>query len=355
MSGSWWVNILVTLVLTAAAMWLFAPVSGALLVAWLLAYLLAPSVAWLEKRGLGRSPACLLTYTLALLGLVVLLLLLLPALIEQISRFLQNLPAVLEHWQNQWWPKVAAFFGWKAEFDGTSILETVREYLQRMDISQLSPWAAWGASAVASVFGAILVLVNALLVPLVAFYLLRDWHIISGRIRARVPKKISKTCIKLTREADEMISRFLRGQLSIMLILAVLYGIGLSVIGIPNALAIGLLAGALSFVPYLGLIMGLAAALLMSMWAFGFDAHLWMVLALFAAVQVFESFYLTPKVLGDKLGLHPVVILLALVIAGDRFGFAGLLMAVPITAAGMVLIREADHRYRSSCFFTPED
>ena len=347
-----WLIAVILLAMAGGAFWLLSSISGALLSAWLLAYLLAPLVMMLEERGVARGRACMLVYSLALLALAAIFVFVLPLLLEQVSHLAQNFPKVLADFQQKWWPEIASQFGLPEQVEASGFLSWLAGQFSQAEVSELSPWALWGASAVSGFLGAIVAAINVFLVPLIAYYLLRDWTGIAGAIRQRVPSAIRDDTLKLTRQADEKISLFLRGQLSVCLILSCLYGLGLYLVGLPYAFAIGLLAGLFSFLPYVGLVLGLCCAVVVELWAFGFGDHIWMVAIVFVLVQFAESFLLTPKLLGDKLGLHPVIILLALLVAGAKFGFAGMLLAIPVTAAGSVLIRELDRRYLGSRFLT---
>jgi len=337
----WWTNAGLFAALVGLLLWLLAGVAGSLLVAWLLAYLLVPLVTWLNTHGIKRDRATLVVFLFGLAGIVLSVILLVPPLITQIIHFIHALPDAVLRLKEQGAPWIQTHLGLDVadEIDRWSLW--LKEQARGMNLESISPWAHWGLSAVSSVFGAILGLFKIILIPLFAYYLLHDWDKIGRMLHDRLPRQSREMVLRLTNEIDAIISSFLRGQFTICLILAGFYGMGLFIAGIPFALAIGLVSGLLAFIPYVGL------AALMSLWSFGVDQHLLSVLAIFGVAHVLESFYLTPKVLGDKLGLHPLVILLALTIAADRFGFAGVLLAIPVTAAGTVLVREIDRRYRS--------
>jgi len=342
----WWLNALLLLSCALFSVWLLEPISGALLSAWLLAYLLAPLVNRLEQYPMSRNQACLFVYISALLILILLVLMLLPPLVREISHFIQLLPDALQNFEQNLWPKMMVFLGLEMSPSDNSLLDWLKNYLRQVDMDNLTPWAAWGTTAVSGVFGFIAALLNVVMIPLVAYYLLHDWDKVTHGVYQRIPKLMRERSRRLFRDVGSMISLFLRGQLSVCFILAILYGTGLALVGLPSAFAIGALAGMLAFIPYLGLLIGLAAAALVSFWSFGLDYHMGLIMLVFALVQVFESFYLTPKILGNALGLNPVVILLALVIGGEHFGFTGVLLAIPVTAAASILVRELDVYYR---------
>jgi len=344
----WWMTVGVFLLAVAGILWLLSGVAGPLLVAWLMAYLLVPLVSWLHAHGISRNIATPLVFVFGMSAVVLSMVLLFPPLLAQAIHVVQALPDIVLRLKDQWAPWVLSNLGVDIGGDLERWSQWLQEQVRVLGLEKLSPWAHWGLSAVSNMLGTILGLFKVILVPLFAFYLLYDWEKIGSLLKARLPHGSRNLILRLTEEVDTMISAFLRGQFSICLMLAVLYSIGLYLAGIPFALAIGLISGLLAFIPYVGLIGGFCAASMMSLWTFGGDHHLLGVLVVFTVVHLLEAFYLAPKVLGDRLGLHPLVILLALTIAAERFGFAGLLIAVPVTAAATVLLREIDRRYRDS-------
>lgn len=343
----WWWNLGLFLTVAAALLWLLSGVAAALLVAWLLAYLLVPFVEWLTAHGVRRERATALVFLLGLVSMVLLAVLLLPPLVTQVLHFLQALPDVLARLKIHG-VSILSQMGLDISTEAEQWLAWVKVQVKSLSLESVSPWGHWGVSAVSGIFGAILGLFKLILVPLFAYYLLDDWQKIAAAVREHLPRKGKDTLLRLTGEMDDIISLFLRGQLSVCMMLALLYSLGLYVAGIPFALVIGLASGLLAFIPYVGQLIGLLTAALMSLGHFGVDQHLIGVAVVFVVVNLVESFYLTPKVLGDKLGLHPLVLLLALTVAADRFGFVGVMLAVPLTAAGAVVVREVDRRYLNS-------
>ncbi|MDX8391880.1 MAG: AI-2E family transporter [Mariprofundaceae bacterium] len=344
----WWLNVGLFLLAATGILWLLSGVAGPLLVAWLMAYLLVPLVGWLHTHGVSRNIATPLVFLLGLMIVVLSVVLLLPPLLTQAVHFVQALPDALLRIKEQLAPWVLVNLGLDIGGDMERWSAWLHVQAHEFEFEKLSPLAHWGLSAVSNILGTVLGLFKVILVPLFAFYLLYDWDKIAQALTQRLPQGSRELTLRLSGEIDAMISAFLRGQFSICLILAVFYSLGLYAAGIPFALAIGLFSGLLAFIPYVGLLSGFCAAALMALWTFGVDAHLLFVLGVFTTVHVLEAFYLAPKVLGDKLGLHPLVILLALTVAAERFGFSGLLIAVPATAAATVLLREIDRRYRES-------
>jgi predicted PurR-regulated permease PerM len=183
------------------------------------------------------------------------------------------------------------------------------------------------------------------LVPILTFYMLRDWDLFMLHLGALVPESQRETVFGLARETDEVLSAFLRGQLLVMLALALIYTLGLSIVGLKFAVAIGVVAGLVSFVPYLGFVFGIGLAGLTVVLEPNPFWNLVGVVATFTIAQLIEGSFLTPKLVGDRIGLHPVLVIFAVAAGGQLFGFFGILLALPAAAVLSVLIRFAYHRY----------
>ena len=195
-------------------------------------------------------------------------------------------------------------------------------------------------------------LVNLVLVPVVTFYLLRDWDIIVARFREILPRSYANKVIQLSLECDEMLAAFIRGQLMVMFALASIYTVGLSMIGLELSLLLGVVSGVVSFVPYLGLIVGISLAGLAAFLQFHEWLPVLMVVIVFGVAQVVEAVVLTPRFVGERIGLHPVAVIFAVLAGGQLFGFTGVLLALPAAAVIMVLLRHAHQRYLDSQLYT---
>ncbi|MGH8595571.1 MAG: AI-2E family transporter, partial [Gammaproteobacteria bacterium] len=187
-----------------------------------------------------------------------------------------------------------------------------------------------------------------LLVPVVTFYLLRDWDILVRNIDDLLPRRIEPRVRKIVQEIDAVLAEFLRGQLSVMLALAILYITGLWLVGLDLAFAIGLVAGLVSFVPYLGVIVGVLLAGIAALLQFGELWHLLGVVAVFGVGQLLEGMVLSPLLVGERIGLHPVAVIFAVMAGGQLFGFFGVLVALPVAAAIVVLLRHSRDEYKRS-------
>jgi predicted PurR-regulated permease PerM len=208
---------------------------------------------------------------------------------------------------------------------------------------------SWGTKVLFSVTqsgGAVAAAVLSLfLVPIITFYLLRDWDAILAHLGALIPGEHRDTVVGLARDTDEVLGAFLRGQLLVMLALSVIYSVGLGLVGLKFAIAIGVVSGLVSFVPYLGFVFGIVLA---SMTVVLEPDPLWRlvgVVATFSVAQFIEGSLLTPKLVGDRIGLHPVLIIFAVAAGGQLFGFFGILLALPAAAVLSVIVRFAYHRY----------
>lgn len=335
-------------VLLAWLLWLLAPVLTPFVVGALLAYLGDPLADRLEHAGAGRSVAVVVVFvSFTVLG-IGLLLILVPLLERQMAVLVQQVPKYIDWVQGVLIPWVMDHVGMEeARLDLGVLKESVREN-----------WSTAGGllagfGAYLSRSGLVLVgwLANLVLIPVVAFYLLRDWDVVVERIRVMIPRRYQATVVKLARESDEVLGAFLRGQLVVMLGLALIYSLGLWLAGLDLALLIGGVAGLVSFVPYLGFIVGIVAAAAAALVQFQDWLPLVYVLAVFGIGQVIESTVLTPLLVGDRIGLHPVAVIFAVLAGGQLFGFFGVLMALPVAAVVMVFLRHAYMSYRDSALY----
>jgi predicted PurR-regulated permease PerM len=192
------------------------------------------------------------------------------------------------------------------------------------------------------------------LIPVVTYYFLRDWQDMLARLQSLIPRPVEPTFMKLARESDAVLGNFMRGQISVMLVLGMVYALGLWIVGVEFGFLIGFIAGLVSFVPYLGAFVGISAALIAAL-VQGMDPmHLGLVVAVFMIGQTLESFFLTPWLVGDSIGLHPVAVIFSIMAGGQLFGFLGVLLALPVTAVVMVLLRYAHEQYTTSNLYGAE-
>lgn len=315
------------------------------IVAGLFAYLFNPLVEKLERHKIGRSLGVSLLFLVLTLALVGIVLVLVPFMQKQVTRFIEQLPNWIAWARNVAAPWLEQRFGFSFEmFDSEGVVTLLQNH-----------WREAGGLAgtlVAKVsksgFAVVAWLLNLVIVPVAAFYLLRDWNLLVERIHALLPRHIEPVVVRLVRESDETLGAFLRGQLSVMIILGVLYGVGLWAVGISVGPLIGMIAGLISFVPYLGAIVGVAMGVIAALVQYQDAFHVAMVLIVFASGQLLEGYVLVPKLVGDRIGLHPVAVMFAILAGGELFGFVGVLVALPLAAVIMVLLRYAYQRYTQS-------
>jgi predicted PurR-regulated permease PerM len=194
-------------------------------------------------------------------------------------------------------------------------------------------------------------IVHLIVVPVAFFYLLRDWHVMIERIRELLPRSLEPIVSRLARESDETLSAFVRGQLSVMLVLGALYAIALWAVGLDIGPLIGLIAGLISFVPYLGAILGVLAGVTAALVEYHDWLHVLLVLVVFVVGHLIESYVLVPRMVGEKIGLHPLAVIFAILAGGELFGFLGVLLALPIASVIMVVLRYVHERYRDSALY----
>jgi len=336
---------LLSIVLLAGLLYLLAPVLFPFLVALALAYLGDPLVDMLEARKLSRSVSVMVVFCGLFLGIFLVFVFVVPALQQELVALLKKMPAYIDWLQETMLPWLQAQF----------LIELPAWDLSSLKQAISSHWQSVGgvaAGVMESVSRSGLVLLgwfaNLVLVPVLTFYLLRDWDLLVARIHELVPRRSERTIVHLATDCDEVLGAFMHGQLLVMLALGAIYSIGLWLVGLDMAFLIGVLAGLVSFVPYLGFIIGMLVAGIAALMQFQDVIHLFYVLLVFGFGQTLESFLLTPYLLGDRIGLHPVAVIFAVMAGGQLFGFVGVLLALPAAAVVMVLLRHAHERYVSS-------
>ena len=333
-------------------LWLLAPVLSPFVFAALLGWLGDPLVDRIERRGLSRNTAVLLVFGGMMLVLALALVLLVPLLERQILTLVQSLPRYRDWLVGTVVPWLERRTGMQlmAWLDPERLIELVRSHWQ-----QAGGIAATLLGYVSRSGFALLGLVaNVVLLPVLTFFFLRDWDVFVERVAALVPRDHESTVARLAQESSAVLGAFLRGQFLVMLILGVLYGIGLWAVGLDLGVLIGVLAGLLTFVPYLGPATVVAFGGIASLVQYGDWPHLLGVLAVFGVGQVIESYFLTPKLVGDRIGLHPVAVIFAVLAGGQLFGFLGMLLALPVAAVTNVLLHYAVERYRTSRIYQGE-
>lgn len=338
-------SVVAVLSIAGLLFYLLSPILTPFIIAALLAYMGDPLVDRLEARKFSRTSGVTIVFSGILLVCSLVILVLLPLIQQQVVTLINKIPVYLEYLQANLIPWLSYQLGVDP---GAVSLEAVKGVI-------MERWQQAGGVAkalVGSVFSSSLVVMawvaNMVLIPVVAFYLLRDWDVFMGRLRELLPRSMEDDVVKLVVESDDVLSAFLRGQLLVMLSLATIYSTGLWLVGLEFALLIGIVAGLVSFVPYLGFIVGAGLAGVAGYLQFQDVMILLGVLAVFGVGQLLESFVLTPKLVGDRIGLHPVAVIFAVMAGGQLFGFFGILLALPVAAVVMVLLRHVHEQYLRS-------
>jgi len=341
-------QLLALVLLLGVAFWLLAPVLTPFAVAAMFAYLFDPLADRLERWKLSRGTAVTIVFLGLLLLVVLILLLLVPFLERQIASFVKHFPDWVAWFQNVAVPWLNQKFDMNLETpDSSQIAGIVQEHWKEAGGAAAVVLASVSKSGLAVVTWAVHVIV----VPVVFFYLLRDWDIMVARIHELMPRSIEGTVTRLARESDETLSAFVRGQLSVMIVLGVIYALGLWACGLDTGPLIGIIAGLISFVPYLGAIIGVLAGVIAALVQYGDWLHVLLVLGVFAIGHLLEGYVLVPRLVGEKIGLHPVAVIFAVLAGGELFGFLGVLLALPIASVAMVLLRYGHERYRASALY----
>jgi len=332
--------------------WLFyllSPILMPFLVAAFLGYLGDPLVDRLEARKFSRGLSVTIVFIFFTALLLVALLLLVPLLENQIVALVKRLPAFIDYLQSDIFPKLLNVAGLSPQYSE-----------QGLDFSKLKEaiaenWRSIGGLAgylINSISKSGLLIIawvaNLVLIPVIAFYFMRDWDILVDKIAHLIPRHIEPLVTRLAKESDEVLAAFMRGQLLVMVCLGGIYSTGLWIAGLELALLVGLLAGLVSFVPYLGFIVGILAAVIASFMQFHDLTLLISIAIVFGIGQLIESMLLTPLLVGDRIGLHPVAVIFAIMVGGQLFGFVGILVALPVSAVVMVLLRYIYQTYVSS-------
>ncbi len=312
------------------------------------AYFLDPLADKLEKWGLSRTLATVIIISSFFVVVIAALILIFPLLQGQVVGFFQKIPSLIEN-----------FEAWLAP-----LKETLSERIPSEKFAELSEASKSFGAAVIKWLGGLLqgvwqgglALFNALslilVTPVVSFYLLRDWDKIVGKVDSWLPREFAPSIRSVVKDIDVTIAGFVRGQGTVCLFLAVFYGIGLTSVGLDFGLMVGITTGLISFIPYFGMLVGMVTALAIAFAQFGEVVPVVLVLLVFGVGQMIESMFLTPKLVGEKVGLHAVWVIFALMVGGATVGFTGVLLAVPVAATIGVLVRFFLAQYLASPLYS---
>lgn len=322
-----------------------------LFIAFALAYILNPAVVFLESRRVNRIISILLVFCTALVACIGFTAFLAVSISGELSNMQLNLPGYAQHLYEITPDTVKSYLGIETPEKLTLRLNVLFQQARGMSPDLLKPVLAFLQKAFSSTIGLILALLGYFIIPVYLFYLLADWPHLKRFVDSFVPERFHCTYHEKLGEVDTVLSGFIRGQLSVCVILAVLYSIGLYFIGIDLAIAIGTLAGITFIIPYVGTIIGMTLSVIMAFLKFHDILHPLLCLGWFGLIQGLEGMVITPRVVGSTVGLHPLVAIVALLIGGQIFGLMGLLLAVPVTAVLQVFLRSLAIYYRNSEFY----
>jgi len=341
----WWsLGALAALVL---CVWLAPGVCTLLLSAFIVAYICAPAMDLVSKI-MPRAVAAavvLVTLTVLLAGA---LLLLVPVLGSQWQRVSNRLPQAVDYAPNTVLPWVESRFHVVIPHSGEDFATQLREHMATIGSKIAAPAGELLIKTFGGVIGIVGAIANLILIPVLAFYLMRDYHAMWPRLEALIPRRYKGRVGVLRVEIDSVLGGFVRGQLTVAIILGVLHAVGLVIVGIDGAVVIGLISGFLNMVPYVGTAIGISLALIMAALSFSGWAPILGVLIVFGVSNALESLVITPRIVGDKTGLSPIAVMVAILAGGQVFGFAGLLFAVPTAAVLKVLLQIAKDTYLAS-------
>lgn len=329
-------------------LWLLAPVLTPFLIGAILAYALHPAVEKLASRRVPRVLAVLVVEVAMVLALLATVLLIVPILSKEIPLLQAQIPLLAERLNQTLTPWLAQQ-GIHVSMDVPSIKAFVLKYLNanaEEGLATLLSSARIGGSVALAIAG------NAVLVPVVLFYLLMDWPTLVARVQALIPRQQVASVVAFLEECDGLLGQYLRGQLLVMLVLAGYYAVGLALFGFDLALPVGIFTGLAIFIPYIGFGLGLALALLAGMLQFASLQGLVAVAVVYGLGQVLESLLLTPRLVGERIGLSPLAVIFALLAFGHLFGFVGVLVALPLSAVALVALKRLRAAYLASRLFS---
>jgi predicted PurR-regulated permease PerM len=333
------------------AIYLLQPILTPFLVGMVLAYLGDPLVDRLEKLAIGRTVAVILVFAVFLAVLSAAILVVVPIVFRELGALIRDIPVFIAWLQQTTSPYLLETFG----IDPFAINQDMLKARLAENWQQAGGLVGGIFSKItASGFILFATIANIALTPVVGFYLLRDWDQVLQRIHEMIPRDMLDDVVRLLGECDEVLSAFLRGQMLIMILLGCIYSAGLTLVGLKLALLIGMLAGLASIVPYLGFFVGIIAAAIAAVFQFQDVVHLVYIAIVFGVGQMLEGMVLTPWLVGDRIGLHPVAVIFAVLAGGQLFGFIGILLALPVAAVIMVFVRHLRVSYINSEYYADE-
>ncbi len=338
---SYFVWYLVLVAITGGLIYLLSPILTPFLLATVIAYICNPLVTWLEVRRIPRTLSTIFVMLLTMGIFITMVLILLPLFEREVSQLIERIPFFLDLVKKQFIPWVEDHLNIELQIDIASLKQMLTENWKSAGgiAAQLLPSLKSGGLIVLTF------LMNLILVPVVLFYLLRDWNNLIKQIGELIPPVWQKQVFTLAKETDDVLAEFMRGETSVIAIMSFYYVTGLWLVNLEFALPIGLMSGILVFVPYLGTITGLALATFAAITQFQDWSGVITVWVVVGSGQLLESMLITPRLVGERIGLHPVAVIFSLLAFGQLFGFIGILLALPVSAVLLVLLRHFHAQY----------
>jgi len=327
--------------------YLLSPILLPFFIGGVLAYICNPLVKKLMCLHLSRNFSVSIVFFLLFFLILLLSLLITPIIQKQTANLIVEIPKIQAFMQN----KVGVWLAEYLDVPDLNNTDAIKNILSE-NLLKTGGSPSWFFQTILHSGKALFEgVIDLILIPFVTFYLLRDWEKVIKKMVQLIPEKMRPRVIKIVKECDSALSAFFRGQLLVMLSLAIFYSIGLTLLGLQTGVVIGLIIGLISIVPYLGAIIGLILACLAALIQFGTMTSLIWVGLLFVVGHSIENFYLTPKLIGDRIGLHPVIVIFAILAGGTLFGFLGILLALPVASILIILFKYLKQAYFNSHFY----
>jgi len=315
-----------------------------------IAYLLNPAVNKLQRLKISRNWAVILILLIFAVILTLFLVLAAPLLVRELIEFANNVPAYLETLSAKAQPHINTLMGWIGMENGTDLKFMLGDHAG----SAAGFAKAIAQNALLSGLAFVDFLTLLVVTPIMAYFMMQEWPHITSFIDDLLPRQHRTTIVNLLQEIDKKLSSFVRGQISVVLILAFLYALALTIVGLKYGFLIGLAAGLLSFIPMLGSVLGLLIAVVVAWFQWGTIVNVGIIAGIFIAGQIIEGYVLTPKLVGDSVGLHPLWVFFAIMAGGSLLGIVGMLIAIPIAAIVSVLLAFGLHHYKKSPYYKPK-
>jgi predicted PurR-regulated permease PerM len=333
------------------AVWGLGNALTPLLISFGLAYLIFPLVKKMETKGIRRNHAVLSVFSLFSIILIAGLVLVVPRIVSDAGDFANELPEITSRAIDKV-DKVASKLGYELDLSKEGLLKLVDTYSSSLSANVAKNVAEGVGQVFSGVAGWLISILNLFLVPLFFFYVINDFEKISTEIGSYIPKSARPRLSRYLTLSNTVLSGYIRGQLMVALILGCLYAIGLSFLGLKFGAVVGLVTGLVSIIPYAGFTLGFLTAVLIALANFsGFELIIGIVI-LFTAVQILESIFITPKLVGDKVGLSSLATMLGLIIGGNLLGVTGMLMAIPVAAITKLIFVDLKKEYQQLDFYT---